>query len=160
MVLHKTIRAVAAFEALKGILVLMAASGLLLLVHRDLHDILVRLVQHAHLNPAAKYPSIFIKAATHLQNTRLTLLALGAATYALLRFIEAYGLYHEAAWAEVLAAVSGTVYIPFELVGLVHRLSWLGLTLLVLNILVVAIMIHALLQKRRRPAPDNTIHGP
>ena len=155
MILHKTIRAVAAFEAFKGVLVLTAASGLLLLVHRDLHDILVRLAQHAHLNPAAKYPSIFINAATHLQNARLALLALGAATYTLLRFIEAYGLYHEASWAEVLAAASGMVYIPFELVGLVHRLSWLGLTLLILNILVVAIMVHALLQKRRLPPLEN-----
>lgn len=145
----KAIRAVAAFEAFKGFLALAAASGFLLLVHKDLHDLAVRLVEHAHLNPAAHYPSIFIVAAEHLQSTRFTLIALGAAAYSTLRFVEAYGLHLEAAWAEVLAAASGVIYVPFELAELIHRISWLSAGALVINIVVVAIMVVALFDRRK-----------
>ena len=145
---HKAVRAVAAFEAFKGMVALVAASGLLLLIHKDLHDLALRLVEHAHLNPAARYPSIFIVAATHIGNTRFTLIALGAAAYSTLRFVEAYGLFREAAWAEVFAAVSGAVYVPFEVAKLIHRVSWFGVAALVLNIAVVGIMVGVLLQRR------------
>ena len=152
--MHKTIKLVAALEAFKGLLALLAASGLLLLIHKDLHELAVRLVEHAHLNPAAHYPSIFITAVTHLQNTQFTLIALGALAYSLLRFFEAYGLYHEAAWAELLAAVSGFIYVPFEVNELMHKQTWLSIGALLVNFIVVAIMVAALMQRRKKPGSN------
>jgi len=96
--LKGAVRLVALFEAFKGLVVLLAATGVLALVHKDLEAMAVKLVRHAHLDPAAKYPEIFIAAAGDLQNTRLTLLALGAAAYSALRFIEAFGLLRGRAW--------------------------------------------------------------
>ncbi|OPY59610.1 MAG: hypothetical protein A4E57_04689 [Syntrophorhabdaceae bacterium PtaU1.Bin034] len=151
---HKAIRAVATFEAFKGFLALAAASGLLLVVHKDLHDLAVRMVEHAHLNPAAHYPSVFILAAGHLQNTQLTVIALGAAAYSMLRFIEAYGLYRRAAWAEVFAAVSGVIYVPFEVAEMIHRANWLSVGALVVNIAIVAIMVVAMVQRRKDRAEN------
>lgn len=146
---RKAVRAVAWLEASKGVVVLLAATGLLSLIHRDLYEIAARLVEHAHLNPASRYPRIFVDAAGQLQSARLVLLALGAATYAVLRLVEAYGLFHERAWAEVLAAGSGAVYVPMEVVGLYRHASWLGLALLVFNVAVVAVMLAALWRRRR-----------
>ena len=143
------IKAVAAFEALKGALVITASSGLLLLVHQDLHSLAAKLVEHTHLNPAAKYPHIFLDAATHLQDTNLLALALGAGCYSALRFVEAYGLYRSAAWAEVLAALSGAVYVPFEVANLWRGVTWLSLGALGLNLLVVTVMVVSLLRRRR-----------
>jgi uncharacterized membrane protein (DUF2068 family) len=148
VVRHNEIRAIAFLEGFKGFLAVCAASGLLLLVHEDLHALAVSLVEHTHLNPAAKYPRIFVEAATHLQDSRLVLLALGAGAYSLLRFVEAYGLYREKTWAEALAAVSGAIYVPFEMAELVHRPGWLSVVLLAVNIAIVAIMVRALLQRR------------
>ncbi|MCG3190011.1 MAG: hypothetical protein LKCHEGNO_02577 [Burkholderiaceae bacterium] len=151
---RSVIRLVALVEAFKGVVVILAATGLLSLVHKDLPAIAERLVAHAHLNPAAKIPRIFIEAAGHLQNSGLVLLALGAAAYSLLRLAEAYGLWYERAWAEVLAAVSGAVYVPIELFELIHRPNWLGSTILAINVIIVAIMVRALVVQRRGP------HGP
>jgi len=147
---HKAIRAIAFFEAFKGAIVLLAATGLLSLLHRDVYDIAVRFVEHAHLNPAAKYPQIFLDAAAKMQDSRLMLLALGAAAYSLVRFVEAYGLYRERAWAEVLAAGSGAIYVPFEVLEIYRHASWHGVLLLILNIVVVFIMLNALMRRRRR----------
>jgi len=147
----KAIRAVAFFEALKGVAVLLAGSGLLSLVHRDIYAFAATLIEHAHLNPASRYPQIFLDAASKLSDTRLLLLAVGAAVYSLVRLIEAYGLFFERSWAEVLAAFSGAIYVPFEIYELVRRPTWHGAALLILNVAVVAIMVRALGQRRRLP---------
>jgi len=146
---NRAIEAVAFFEAFKGAVVLVVATGLTLLMHRDLHAIAERLVAHTHLNPASRYPQIFLEAVDHLQNTHLSLLALGAAAYSALRFLEAYGLFRRAAWAEVLAALSGAIYVPFEIANLLRHFTWLSLGALVLNILVVLVMLAALMRRRR-----------
>ena len=74
----RPIRLVALFEGFKGILVLVAGSGLLLLVHRDVHALAVQFIAHSHLNPASRYPEIFLEFAGRVQDGRLLLLALGA----------------------------------------------------------------------------------
>jgi uncharacterized membrane protein (DUF2068 family) len=144
----RALRFVAALEALKGLVVLLAGSGLLLLIHQDVHQLAASLLAHAHLNPAAKYPQIFLDAVSGVTDHGLWQLAAGAAAYAALRLVEAYGLFMERAWAEVLAAVSGAVYVPFEVAELFHRPTVLAVLLLVLNLLVVALMVHALQQRR------------
>ena len=140
---------VALFEASKGLLVLLAATGLLSLVHSDLHAIAAKLIEHTHLNPASKFPRIFLDAASDLQNSRLLLLALGAAAYSAVRFVEAYGLFYQRAWAEVLAAGSGAVYVPIEVVELLRSATVHGFILLLLNLAVVGVMLHALFSRRR-----------
>ena len=140
------VRAVAVYEGVKGVLVLAVASGLTL-VHKNLHDIAMRLVEHAHLNPAAKYPRIFLTAAEQFQDMRLLLLATGALGYVVIHAAEAYGLWHRRPWAEVLAASSAGIYLPFEVYELVRKATALRASLLVANTAVVVLMLLAL---RRR----------
>jgi uncharacterized membrane protein (DUF2068 family) len=146
--MFSTIRAVAFFEAIKGIVVLIAATGLLSLLHKDVFAIAAALIEHLHLNPASKYPQIFLDSASRLYDTRLMMLALGAALYSLLRLVEAYGLYFNRAWAEILAALSGAIYVPFEIAGLIRSVTWHGFALLAVNLLVVGIMFRAVLSLR------------
>jgi uncharacterized membrane protein (DUF2068 family) len=144
----RAIRAVAVFEGLKGLVVLLAAGGVLSLVHKDVYAIAAAFIAHTHLNPAARYPQIFLDAASHAHDRGLLLLALGAGTYGVLRLVEGYGLFFQRRWAEVLAAGSGAIYVPFELFGLARSPTWHGLAILVLNLAVVAIMVRALAARR------------
>ncbi len=154
MAADKTVRFVAFLEAAKGLLVLLAATGLLSLVHKDVSELAALLIAHAHLNPAAKYPQIFLDAAANVDDSKLWMLAAGAAAYSGVRLVEAYGLFLERAWAEILAALSGAVYVPFELAALARNPSWHGVILLLLNLAVVALMVRAMLHRRRRAAPQ------
>ena len=70
---------VALVEAAKGLLVLLAGFGLLALIHRDVQAVAERLVWHSHLNPAGKYPRIFLDAAQKMTDARLWLFASFAA---------------------------------------------------------------------------------
>src|SRR5438552_7475661 len=103
------VRAVALFEAAKGALVLAAGLGLLALIHRDVQAFAERLVRMSHLDPASHYPRIFIDAASHVTSARLWLFAAAAAIYALVRGVEAYGLWMERRWAEWFALISGSL---------------------------------------------------
>jgi uncharacterized membrane protein (DUF2068 family) len=145
------LRTVALFETAKGLLALLGASGLLVFAHRDLQALALGLLEHLHLNPAARYPHIFVQAIEHLQDQRLTWLALGAAAYALLRLAEGYGLWRGRAWAEWLAAGSGAIYLPFEVAEMLRRPGWLSVSLLLLNAGIVVLMLRALRQRGERP---------
>lgn len=144
------VRAIALLEAAKGVLVLLAGLGLLSLIHHDVQAFAERLVRHSHLNPASHYPQIFVQAAGQLTDTRLWLLALAAAAYALVRGIEAYGLWKERRWAEWFALAAGGLYVPVEIYELVHRVSWLKAAVLTTNLLIVAYMAYLLLHPREQ----------
>lgn len=151
---QRAVRWIALAEGLKGVVVLLAASGLLALVHRDLNTLAAELVAHAHLNPASHYPHVFLDAVAQFPQSRLLWLAAGAAAYAGLRLAEAWGLWHGRAWAEWLAALSGGVYLPLEAIELLRKPTPVGAMLLVLNAAVVAVMALALLRRRRAAASD------
>ena len=139
-----TVRVVALLEAGKGMLVLAAGLGALSFMHRDLQDLAERLVGHLHLNPAGNYPRILVEFAAQLTDARLGALAALAVAYTSLRLIEAYGLWRGRRWAEWFAAVSGAVYIPFELYQMTQGDVWLSLGALLVNVMVVGLMLNAL----------------
>ena len=107
------------------------------------------LVGHFHLNPASRYPRIFIEAANRSSDVRLWLLAALAFGYAALRLAEAYGLWRRRRWAEWFAVASGGIYVPIEIYELFHGLSTIKVATLVVNVGIVLYMGHALWHSRR-----------
>jgi uncharacterized membrane protein (DUF2068 family) len=143
---------VALFEGAKGILVLLAGFGLLSFIHKDLHGAAVRLVEHAHLNPASHYPRIFLDLTEQITDARLWSLALGAATYAVVRLIEAVGLWLRKSWAEWFAILTGVLYIPIEIFEVARSVTWPRVTVLVVNLGVVGYLLLVLQRNGRKRA--------
>ena len=134
------LRVVAGFEAAKGVVVLLAGFGVLLLIHRDVQAVAERLVVHLHLNPANRYPRIFLRAATESTPGHLRLLALGAFGSSVMRFIEAAGVWRERRWAEWFAVATGLIYVPFEAAAVAHRADAEPVVALLLNLAIVSYM--------------------
>lgn len=141
------LRTIAAFEASKGVLVLMVGLGLLRLVHRDVEAVAETLVRHLHLNPASHYPRVFLALAGRLTDAWLWALAAGSALYSGLRFAEAFGLWRDKRWAKWLGAASGAIYVPFEIAGIVQKADLLRVVSLLVNLVVVIYLLNSL---RRR----------
>lgn len=135
-------------EAGKGVLVLLAGIGAFHMVHHDIRHVAQHLMEMLHLDISGKYPSIFVAFAAKLTDARLATLAVLAAAYTSVRFIEAFGLWHEKRWAEWFAAVSGAVYMPFEIYEMVRDFRWLYLGALFVNIAVVGLMLAVLYYPR------------
>lgn len=133
----KGVRAVAMFEASKGILAIVVASSLLTLARGGSQQAMQRMIDLLHLDPAQDYPRMLLAAAT---DSNVILMASGGFAYASVRFIEAYGLWFGRRWAEWFAALSGAIYIPFELYELARDVNWVTLSALGINLLIVGYM--------------------
>lgn len=137
------VRTIALIEATKGSLALLAAIGVHALLHGNAARFVDAFVRHSHLNPARHYPGIFLRAVANMSDAWLWLLALGAATYAGLRLLEAYGLWFDRSWAKWLAILSGAIYLPVEVYEFAVRRSPIGLLVLTINLLVIAVMLRS-----------------
>ena len=144
MKLDKGIRIVACFEAFKGLFVLFAGFGLLSMLNRDVAHMAEDLVGRFHVDPASRYPRIFLELASNISNKQIWLSASLAFAYAALRLAEAYGLWQKRRWAEWLAVASGGIYVPVELYELLHRASWIKAGAFLINVGIVIYMLYVL----------------
>ena len=139
------LRAVASLELIKGMIVLLAACGILLLLHREdpwyLADGLLRLL---HISPDHHFAQVFLDWADTLTERKVWAVAGAAVGYSLLRFVEGYGLWYAKAWAAWIALISGMLYLPFEIYNLAHKQSLLHVAVLCINVAIVLYMAYAL----------------
>jgi uncharacterized membrane protein (DUF2068 family) len=148
---HPGLKTVAVLEGIKGLLVLLAGFGAFALLHRDVQALADSLVRHSHLNPARHIPRVFLEAAAHLTDARLWMLSAGALAYAGVRLAESWGLWHARAWAEWLGALSGVLYIPFEVASLLAHPTALKISVLLVNFAVVSYLAALIWGTRRDP---------
>jgi uncharacterized membrane protein (DUF2068 family) len=146
---RQALRAIAVFEAVKGIAAMLAGLGLLSLLHRDLHHMAQMLISHFGLDPGQRYPTVLLHYADLLQDANRRSLVLLLVAYVAVRFAEAYGLWFARPWGEWLAALAGAVYVPFEVRHVLHKPSWMGAAVLTFNLLMVAFLAWELWKKRQ-----------
>lgn len=90
-----------------------------------------------------------------MNDSRLMALAGLAFLYATLRFVEAYGLWRMRTWAEWLAIVAGSIYLPVEVYEMSRRATWMRGCVLLTNLLIVVYLVSVRLASRRwRSEPD------
>jgi uncharacterized membrane protein (DUF2068 family) len=145
---RRTLRAIAAFEGIKGIAALAAIIGVLDLMHHDVRFLAMELIGRFGLNPDARYSSMLLHYADLLPGANVRSLVLLASGYILVRLLEAYGLWNDRAWAEWLGALSGGLYIPFEVGHLMHRPSVISAVVLAVNGFVVSFLVFQLWRRR------------
>ncbi len=138
----KVLRAVASLELSKGLIVLAAGCGLLLLLHRDTSEVAENLLRVLHVSPDDRLSHFVMRSANRITDKKLWSLAGLAAMYSSLRFVEAYGLWKARAWAEWIALISGAMYLPFEARELIRKITFLHSGLLIVNLAIVAYMVY------------------
>ncbi len=146
---RRALRAIAAFETLKGVTALTAGVGLLGLLHHDLHRLAAALIGHIGLDPGSHYPALFLRDVDVLRDANLRSLMLACAGYVLARGLEAYGLWNDRVWGPWLGALSGLLYVPFELRHVVLRPSVFGALVVAINLAIVAFLARQVWRDRR-----------
>lgn len=150
---RRALRTIAVFEAAKGLAALAASLGFLGLLRHDLRRIVAGLIDHFGLDRGQHYPSMLLHYADVLARTDLRSLVLLATAYVTVRFAEAYGLWHQRTWGEWLGALSGALYVPFELHHLAREPTPLGAAVLIINLVVVGYLAFVVWSERRGGAP-------
>ena len=128
---------IAIFEAVKGVIGLIAGFGILSLMHRDIAEFAEDLVGFLHLNSEGRVAHKIVETVTKLDASNIRLFFILALVYATVRFVEAYGLWRLKAWAEWFAIISGCFYIPFEIYELVQKPTFVRAGILIFNIVIV-----------------------
>lgn len=144
------LRAVALFEAGKGIVAALGAVALLVLGADGLRHALESLLHLLRMDAMHGHPSPMLAAIT-LERVHLAVLV--ALLYAGLRFIEAWGLWRHRAWASWLGVIGAAAYLPFELDALARHPHVFTAGLLAINLLVVWVLVRDLMKRRRGRSP-------
>ena len=144
------LRAIAVFETFKAGVAVAATLGLLSLLHHDLHHLAAALIGYIGLDPGDHYPSLLLHYVDLLRDGSLRTLLLAVTAYVAIRLSEAWGLWFGRRWGEWLGALSGSLYLPFELRHLLHAPGVFGAAVLLVNLGLVLFLAWQLW--RDRPA--------
>ena len=147
----KALRSIALFEGFKGLAAFAIGVGLVNLLHHDLKRLVLELMGHFGLNAAQPFPALMLHYAGVLNDTPLDTLEMLVGAYLFTRLVEAYGLWHQKAWGEWLGALSGGLYIPFELHHIWHSPNGLSAAVLAINVLIVGFLAQQLWRRRTHP---------
>ena len=142
---HPGLHVIAVFEAAKGVLALMAASGLEILGPAPLQRWLHELINRFQLDPGHGASAGLTQASNPegVHTPPRVVLA-----YGLLRMLEAWGLWRVKAWASWLGCISAAIYLPLDVYALFHHPGWLSSIVLVVNLIVVAVLARDLVNRR------------
>ncbi len=143
------LRAVASFEAFKGLLVILLGI-LLVFVHTHVEDFAESLLYHLHIDSERRFGHMVLHAATQISDARLWMIIGSALVYASIRFVESWGLWHRRVWAEWFALLSGALYLPLEIFKVAERADWERITVLAVNVIIVLYMLYIRIAAHRR----------
>ncbi|MGI9035383.1 MAG: DUF2127 domain-containing protein [Pyrinomonadaceae bacterium] len=136
------IRAIAIFEMVKGFLGLAVGVSLILLLHKDLEQVALRVLNYLHIDPTGRFAQMFVERASKINESNIVIAIVIAFVYMTVRMIEAYGLWRLRTWAEWFAIISGSIYLPIELYEVIKKPNVLHFVIFFGNILIVLYLIY------------------
>jgi uncharacterized membrane protein (DUF2068 family) len=144
------LRTVAIFEWVKGFAWLVGGVVCLFLRHSDVQAKTEHLLHFLHVDPAWGFTKLCIDVAARANDRSLLLLAGLLVICSIIRFVEAYGLWHERHWAEWFAVLSAGLFLPVEIYHLFHRPTWFKGAVFVFNVLLVIYLARLLAAQHHR----------
>ncbi|PPU75604.1 MULTISPECIES: DUF2127 domain-containing protein [Xanthomonas] len=143
---HPGLHAIALLEATKGVLALLAATGLEILGPLPLQHAVRTLIHRFNLDPDhGALPSLL----KTISPDAVHLAAAAMLGYGLLHVVEAWGLWRAKAWASLLGCLSAAIYLPFDIYAIVRHPGWTAWAVLAVNLIVVGVLARDLVRRRR-----------
>ena len=142
-------RSIAFVEIAKGLLALTAACGILSLRHTDLLAAANEFLLRHGVDPEQHYGRLFIEAVAQATHYPAGQIAAVAMVYALVRFVEGYGLWRARHWAEWFAVISLGIYLPLEFHHFWYHATVLNAVVILINIMIIVYLANRLKQERR-----------
>ncbi len=144
---HPGLHLIALLEAAKGVLAVLAATGLEILGPLPLQHGVNKLIQRFNLDPEhGALPSLL----KMINPDAVHLAAVAMLAYGLLHLVEAWGLWRAKAWASLLGCASAAIYLPFDIYAIVRHPGWPSWSVLAINLIVVGVLARDLVRRRLR----------
>ena len=143
------LRLIAVERIVRGILLLAAGVYLLFHLTSDFGRLSERVIRAIELDPRRPFLHRVVDYLHHLHASQVRVFAIAALGYGVLELVEGTGLWLDQLWAEYLTVIATSLLIPVEVYELVHRPSVWKAGGLVVNIAIVAYLVHVLRRRRR-----------
>lgn len=147
------LRLIAAFKLAKGTLLLLLALAALRLMHRDVAEIVRKILLHVRADPESKHFHNLLGKLANVHPRTLAEFGVGAFIYSSLYFIEGIGLLLTRRWAEWMAVITTGGFIPLEVYEVVRDVHVIRIGVLCVNIAIVIYLIWELRRKNAKLIP-------
>jgi uncharacterized membrane protein (DUF2068 family) len=135
------------FKLLKGVLLLVAALGLLHFIHRDLEQYAEELISKFRVDPDNRYIAGFLEKLGLVSKLRLEELSGFTFFYAALLLTEGIGLLRQKRWAEYLTVVATATFIPLEIYEIHRHVSLVRVLVFAINLAILAYLFFVIIRK-------------
>ena len=153
---RRVLRLIAAERIVRGVLLLAAGVYLLFHINSDFGRVAERVLRAVDLDPRRPLFHRVIAYLHHLHASEVRIAALFALGYGVLELVEGTGLWLDQLWAEYLTVIATSLLVPLELYELVHHPSALKAAGLVVNLAIVAYLIHLLRHRKRGSSAESS----
>jgi uncharacterized membrane protein (DUF2068 family) len=144
--------AIGIFKLLKSAFFFCVGLGAVHLLHKDLGDVAMQLMQALHFDPEWKIVTIFTQKADLVDMKHLREIGVGVFAYSALALCEGIGLTLEKPWAEYLTISMTVAFLPWEIWELAHGANIFRVGILLTNLLVVVYLLWLLNRKKKAAA--------
>ena len=145
------------FKLSKAIFFMAVGAGALHLVHRNVGDLVMRLIDALPIDPEGRVVSMVMDKADLINAHDLRRICLGAFIYAALCLIEGTGLLLQKSWAEYFTVILTAMGLPLELWELVHRTTWFKAGALAANLIILFYLLWILKRHQRAALREQTL---
>jgi uncharacterized membrane protein (DUF2068 family) len=139
-------------KLLKAALFLAVGIGALRLLHRDLADIALRVSTALKFDPESRFVNTVLDHVQDITPHRLKEISLASISYAVVATVEGIGLIKEKVWAEYLTIILTASFLPFEIIEIIHHLTWMKVVVTLINVAVLVYLIFYVQRMRKRLA--------
>ena len=141
---------IAVYKFLHALFFFAIGMGAHHLLHKDIADQVELFARHLRFNPESRLVIFILQKSSIINGPVLERISLIAYCYATLTLVEGIGLYLEKAWGEFLTLAITASFLPWEILEIFRRLTWLRVGLLTINILVFVYLLQLVLGRARR----------
>jgi uncharacterized membrane protein (DUF2068 family) len=138
---------IAAFKLSQALLFIAVGVGALRLLHKDVGDLVSRLVDHLRFNPESRFVNFILDKSSLIDDRILRRIGAAVFIYAALDLIEGTGLYLEKVWAEYLTLAITASFLPWEIFEVLRRVTWIRMGLLVVNAMVLLYLLKIVVER-------------
>jgi uncharacterized membrane protein (DUF2068 family) len=140
------------FKLVKGALLLAFGLGALSLIHKDAAEVIRHWAHVFQVDTDSKFVQYWLVEIGLAQKRDLALVVTTSLFYSALLSTEGVGLLMEKVWAEYLTSIITASFIPIEIYALVRHTTAARVSLLLINVLVVAYLVFRLSQRNHHGA--------
>src|ERR1700733_11734918 len=132
-----TLYIIVGFKLLKGIGALLLALGVYSLRDNNLPDEFDWLGKFLHVDPDNKFVLELADRVAQITPANVQWVAVISVIYSLFVMLQAFGLMFRVRWIVWLVIGESAFFLPIELLELLHKPSWVKVSIIVVNILIV-----------------------